>query len=112
MHVAVQAGLDVGRTEAEESIRAVATLSEGVRRPVAIDFRGLRSMNREARRYYAGPKTAEAVCAAALIISSPLTRAIGNFFMGLNKPLSPTRMFTDKTAAIEWLREFLQREVA
>jgi hypothetical protein len=46
--------------------------------------------------------------AAALLIGSPLTRAIGNFFMGLNKPLIPTRLFTSETEALAWLKGFVR----
>ncbi len=40
------------------------------------------------------------------VISSPVSRVIGNFFMGLNKPISPTRLFTDPHKAIQWLHTF------
>jgi hypothetical protein len=36
-----------------------------------------------------------------------VARAIGNFFMGLNKPLIPTRLFTSEAEALGWLREFV-----
>ena len=35
----------------------------------------------------------------------PGTTTIANFFMGLNKPLSPTRMFTGEGEALAWLRQ-------
>ena len=41
------------------------------------------------------------------LIRSPLARAIGNFFRGLNKPLFPTRLFTSEPEAMAWLRSFL-----
>ena len=31
---------------------------------------------------------------------------IGNFFMGLNKPISPSRLFTDTHKAIQRLQTF------
>lgn len=40
-----------------------------------------------------------------LLLQSPaLTRAIDNFFMGLNKPLFPTRLFTSEEEALTWLK--------
>ena len=44
--------------------------------------------------------------ATALLTSSPVSKTIGNFFMGLNKPLSPTRLFTNSDKAIQWLHTF------
>ncbi len=43
---------------------------------------------------------------ALLLIGSPVSRVIGNFFMGLNKPIYPTKLFTDPQKAIRWLQTF------
>jgi hypothetical protein len=43
----------------------------------------------------------------ALLVGSPMSRAIGNFFIGLNKPLIPTRLFVSEPEALAWLRGFL-----
>jgi hypothetical protein len=64
-------------------------------------------MSRDCRKYFAGPETARVEASVALLVMSPLTRAIGNFFMGLNKTLVPTRLFTSEDDALIWLREFL-----
>jgi len=93
--------------DAEEVIRGVATVCEGVRRPVLVDIRELRSMSRECRKYFAGAETAKVESAVALLVVSPLTKAIGNFFMGINKTVVPTRLFTVEADAIVWLRGFL-----
>src|SRR5687767_15485566 len=57
-------------------------------RPVIMDLRSIRSMDRDARAYYAGPEVAARTPAAALLVGNPLTRVIGNFFLGLNKARS------------------------
>lgn len=93
--------------DAEEVIRAVGTVCGGVRRPALVDLRELRSMSRECRKYFAGPQTAEVESAVALLILSPLTKAIGNFFMGINKTVVPTRLFTSEAEAEAWLRGFV-----
>ena len=85
----------------------IASLCMGRRRPVLVDMTDVRSMNRDARMYYAGPETAAVECAAALLVGSPLTSVIGNFFLGLNKPLIPTRLFTREEEALTWLGSFL-----
>ena len=73
---------------------------------VLIDIRAIKSISRDAREYYANERTASIQRATALVIKSPLSRVIANFFMGLNRPLTPTRMFTDVDEAIEWLQSF------
>lgn len=98
---------DLELADAQDVIRAVTTVSGGVRRPVLVDLRELRSMTRECRKYFAGPETAAAEAAAALLVVSPVGRAVGNFFMGLNKPLVPTRLFTSEPEAMVWLSGFM-----
>ena len=71
-------------------------------------MQALKGMSRDARVYFAGPQTAEVESAAALLIHSPLGRAVGNFFLGLNKPLFPTRLFTSESDALAWLSSFVR----
>ena len=94
--------------EAKEHIAAVVKVSRGNKYPVLVDCRKLKSITREAREYYAGKETANAVNAMAVLMGSPVSRTLGNFFMRLNKPLSPTRLFTSETEALEWLKGFIQ----
>lgn len=89
--------------DARENVRTAIEISGGAKVPHLIDMRLIRNQTREARAYYAGPETAEAISAVALLIGSPLSRAIANFFLGLNKPMMPTRLFTSEEEAIDWL---------
>ena len=38
----------------------------------------------------------------------PLGRMMGNFFINVNKPKAPTRLFDDEAPALAWLKEFLE----
>ncbi len=73
---------------------------------VLIDMTSVTEMSKEARDYFANERTASIQRATALLIGSPVSRVIGNFFMGLNKPISPTKLFTDPGKAIQWLHTF------
>ena len=73
---------------------------------VLIDMTAISRISKEARDYFANERTASIQRATALLISSPASRVIGNFFMGLNKPISPTRLFTDPREAIKWLQTY------
>lgn len=70
-----------------------------------VDMRQIRSVSREARTLYAGPTNALSMCAVALVTDSSASRVLANFFMALNKPETPTRVFTDTESAVAWLRE-------
>ena len=92
--------------DAKENVAVTARLAGASKRPMLVDLRQAKSMSREVRQYYAGAETQRVLVATALLIGSPLSRAIGNFFMGLNKPIVPTRLFNDEAAAIAWLSTF------
>jgi len=73
---------------------------------VLIDMTTVTEIAKEARDYFANERTSSIQRATALLINSPVSRIIGNFFMGLNKPISPTKLFTDPQEAIKWLQTF------
>jgi hypothetical protein len=47
------------------------------------------------------------VSAVALIVDTPLSRVLGNFFLAVNKPLYPTRLFDNEASALAWLQELV-----
>lgn len=76
-----------------------------VRRPVMVDMSGIRAETREARHYFASDEAVARYSAVAIVVSSPLSRVIANFFMRLTQHRRPTRLFTDERAAADWLVE-------
>jgi len=46
------------------------------------------------------PKTSR----LAIIVGSPVSRMLGNAYMGFRAPACPTRLFTEEHPAIRWLR--------
>ena len=94
---------------AKENIDAQENIRDGVNKAktrVLIDMTAVTAISKQARDYFANERTASIQRATALLIGTPVSRVIGNFFMGLNKPISPTRLFTDPRKAIQWLHTF------
>jgi hypothetical protein len=89
---------------AQANIRATGAVVGGRRLPVLVDLRRSQSIDREARACYGGPVTAESCSAVALLVQSPLSRMLANFFLGWNKALMPLRLFTDESEALAWLK--------
>ncbi len=81
--------------QAHENMSVEVQLSRGKRRPILVDLTG-------------GEEAAKYQSAIALLIGSPLSRVIGNFFIGFNKSPMPTKLFTSEPEALEWLKEFLR----
>jgi hypothetical protein len=92
--------------DAMENSVAVNSLSNGNDFPLLIDTRDIRSITKEARDYFSMNNRESHVIAFGILIDSPLSKIIGNFFMGLNKPRVPVRLFTSEKEAVTWLQSF------
>ena len=94
---------EVELEHARENTRVVRELSGDEVYPILIDIRKIRSISKEARDHFAMRDRKPGVVAIAMLVSSPLSQIIGNFFLGLNQPAVPARMFNDKLKAEEWI---------
>jgi hypothetical protein len=105
----VNPGTEHDLTAAQENLAADEKVAQGRRRPLLVDMSQATSINRHARAYYSkeGPRVA---CAIALVVGSPLSRMMGNFFVGFQKPSVPLRLFSTSADAAAWLRQFLKQE--
>jgi len=68
------------------------------------------SQDSASRRVWSKPQERPRRCALALVCASPLSRAIGAFFIGLNRPPTPTRMFRSFDRALEFCQAVVQEE--
>jgi len=93
---------------AKETMAAYLKLSKGKRHPLFVDTRGEKSMSRECRIYYASEENAKNASAAAIIVDTPVSRVLGNFYIGLSNPHLPSKLFTSEQGALEWLKGFLK----
>lgn len=94
-------GLAISEDAATAVLAAVRELSSGRPYPILVDIAAAASMSRGARRVFARPRT---VARVALLGSSPVDRAMANFYLRLNSPAAPTRYFTCPDEALTWLR--------
>ncbi len=93
--------------DAQENIAAGHAVDGGIARPVLMDIRQIQAIDWQARAFFASETSVAHSRAVALLIGTPVSRMIGNFFLVLNKPRVPLRLFTDEGEAIEWLKGFL-----
>lgn len=104
-----QAEESSGLADAKALLADLAEIGKGKRVPLLVDLRHLSgfTFDREARKYLGGKETGEIILAFAFLVDSPLSKMLVNFFLGVNKPSFPTRMFTSEAKAIGWLKGFL-----
>lgn len=74
--------------------------------PFLLDGRKVISMNKKSRDYLGSEESEKGITAGAILVGSSVTEIIGNFFLRLNKPRIPARVFTDKDKAIAWLESY------
>jgi hypothetical protein len=101
-------GVEVNLENFTEIYNTVKKLCMGKKVPVLDDIRGIKSVTRETRLFVTGKDAAQVGSAVALLIGSPVSKVIGTFFLGLNKPPFPTKLFTSEEKALEWLKGFVE----
>lgn len=97
---------EVTLEDAKTEVVAIDKLNGGKRAPTLVHIGGVKSVSRDARKYYSSEESAQTIAAAALLISSELSKILANFFMGINRPIMPVKLFTSKDEAIDWLSSF------
>ncbi len=73
--------------------------------PILTDIREMPSHSKDVRDYFANEGSESAV-ANAILVSSSISRILANFFLSINRPTIPTRIFTDTAKAAKWLEMF------
>ena len=75
--------------------------------PFIIDLREVKSVSKEAREYL-GEEGSQYIKAGALLTSSFFTKTLGNFFLALNTPTIPSKLFQNESDAVEWLKSYMK----
>jgi hypothetical protein len=80
-------------------------VQDGNAYPVFCDMRGIKDSDKPARDYLA-KEGSSMVKAVGVLTDSPVTKIMLNFYLTISRPLVPTKMFTDKNQALEFLKAF------
>jgi hypothetical protein len=72
------------------------------------NIKAVKSSTKSARDFMASEEGCNGVIAAAVLINSPISNIIGNFFIRVSKPLRPTKLFTNEEDAKKWLSQFVK----
>ncbi len=86
--------------------RLISEMSGPEKVPILVDLNLVKSVCRESRMYYAGTEAEKIFKVAALLVGTQMSRVLGNFFIGLNKPVVPVKLFTSEKEALKWLKGF------
>jgi len=90
--------------DAKANLATAISATAGRRRPLLIDIRTAQPLDADARHHYSGQTLVDGFSALALLVeSSPFGRMMGNVYLRVARPGVPTRLFTEKRRALEWL---------
>lgn len=73
--------------------------------PCLFDISEVKQTTKEARDYMANEGN-QLVLASAMVVTSPMLKMMANFYIMVNKPQNPTKVFTDRENAVTWLTQF------
>jgi hypothetical protein len=106
LRIKILEGAEIELSDALQNLEATKLLTKKDRYLILVDGRVSLSVSREARAFAAQSKNDNSI-ASAMIITSTANKLIGNFYINVNKPNIPTRIFSSEEKAIEWLSGFL-----
>lgn len=96
-------GLRIDLEVAKEIVAARLKFTGGKMLQVLIINHGVISMDKPARDYLASKEGTRAIKAAAIVLRSSFGSMLGNFFLKVNRPEMPVRIFYNEIKAIRWL---------
>jgi hypothetical protein len=98
-------GVVINLDGAKQIVTDRLNVQKGVSYPVFCDMRGIKDSDKPARDYLA-KEGSSLVNAVAVLTDSPVTKIMANFYLTISRPIVPTKMFTDKSQALEFLKAF------
>lgn len=87
----------------EQTRRAYDGLSERGKIRLIVDMIGVKQVDKDARKSLSDKHSEERIEAMAILVRDPISRMIGNFLIGLNKPTVPLKLFSDFDSARNWI---------
>jgi hypothetical protein len=101
VHLVLAARATIALQDAMAATGAMAQLTGGRRSPLLVDARNVGPLDRPARSEFV--RRDDLVTGVALIVGTPFSRMLGNFFLTVAKPVAATHLFDDEATAVEWL---------
>lgn len=95
----------------KEINKAQGKVAGDKKRPLLVITAPYGNLDSEAREYMASLESTKYSTAEAFVISSLGQKILANFYLKVNKPNVPTRIFNDIKQAEEWLRDYLPSDL-
>lgn len=100
-------GLHIDLEIATDIVKSRRCFTSGKTLSVLILNGGVVSMSKEAREYLASGEGTAGIRAAAIVLKSVFGSFLGNFFLSVNKPEMPVKIFRYERTAVNWLKRIV-----
>lgn len=108
LHVYIKERAHITMTEALETLKAMQIIGNGRRYPVLIDAGEFVNIDPEVRVFSASAEGNLYTIADAIAYHTLPQKLTANFYVAFNKPVVPTRTFSEMSEAINWLKTFVK----
>lgn len=107
IQILVKSNLMISRENAQEMVEIVGIVGSGKKYPILIIAGEYTLPESEARTYIASAEANKYTLVNAFVINSVAQKLVGNVYLKIDQPVTPTKIFTDKDEALKWLYNFL-----
>ncbi|HXP51234.1 MAG TPA: hypothetical protein VN922_14850 [Bacteroidia bacterium] len=105
LFITYKKGISVKLEDAKEMIKNRLLFTGNVAYPMLVQDEGAIHIDKDARDYMSNEGT-QGVIAGAFVLRSVYGTFLINFYLSVTRPKIPSRMFTDRTKALEWLEQY------
>jgi hypothetical protein len=103
--------LEINITVAKEIINSRLDYTGGRPMFTLIDFSNVKSVTKEARDYMNDPEGGlKGILGGAFLSNNAVSTLFINLYLRINKPIIPSKFFTRKDEALEWLRTIMSKK--
>jgi hypothetical protein len=107
IHEIFKPGLEIITIEiAKQMVESRLKVTNGIYRPLFIDLNNAISIDKKSRQYWANGDATKYVTATGILLDNEIARFWVSTYIKIDKPIVPTRFFTEKENALKWLETF------
>ena len=102
----VKPGAEIELKHARENSRVVNSFESQNGFPMIVDTTEIKSISKAARDHFSLRNRDSKVISIAILRDSTIGNMVANFFIGLNKPAVPVKLFDNEKEAVKWSMKF------
>ncbi|MCH2199970.1 MAG: hypothetical protein MK081_14415 [Flavobacteriales bacterium] len=103
VHIVFKEGSTMYGSDVDVLYAKYQEVNPGNKVKVLADTRGLRSVDLKTRKFVSDPLAEELVESLSIIVSNSISRVIGSFILGMNKPSFPVKLVETEEKGFEFL---------